>query len=239
MTEVRRERVNDDAGKMLLDVHDGVPGQGLAVVAHGLNGAPQQPHMRTIIAALSQAGLSVVAPHLPHSAANASGNPTEGFTMEGTVGDLARVLDWLPEAGLPQPRIVAGHSMGGYAALRLAATREDVPAVLAVSPATAGRLLIDVHRVEGALERLRGEVHAALDEWPLHDLAPLAGSIAQPVALIVGEMDHLTRPVDVDELRSRLPRVVFWRILPGDPHCPVGPDYPVALSAAITALLRG
>ena len=221
---------------MALDLHGLETGRPVAVVGHGLSGAPGQPHMLPVVAACRAAGLGVMAPHFRNSGANASDGTTRDFTMAGAVADLAEALDWLQAEGFGAPALVAGHSMGGFAALRLAAEREEIAAVLAISPVTAGRLLIAAHEAEGTLDMLAGEVPQAIDEWPTHDLAPLGPRIAQPVALMVGERDHLTQVAHVLMLRERLANVVFWQVLEGEPHCPVGPDYPRALSAALQQL---
>lgn len=225
--------------RMALDLHDVEPGRRIAVVAHGRNGAPDQLQMIPIIAACRSIGLGVIAPHLRNSNANCSDGTSQTFTMEGVVADLDEILEWLQTEGFAPPVLVAGHSMGGYAALRMAAEKPDVTAVLAVAPVTSGTRLIAAHRAHGSLENLDREVPAARAEWPQHDIAGLAPKITQPVALLVGSLDHLTQVPDVSALREHLPNVVFWRVLEGEPHCPVGADYPIELSAAMVCLGLG
>ncbi|MGH6672907.1 MAG: alpha/beta fold hydrolase [Xanthobacteraceae bacterium] len=237
----RRHWLGDKGRRMALDLHnldlhELESGRRIAVVAHGRNGAPDQLQMIPIIAACRSIGLGVVAPHCRNSNANCSDGTSQTFTMEGAVADLREVLDWVGTEGFAPPTLVAGHSMGGYAALRLAAERSEVGAVLAVSPVTSGTRLLAAHRAHGSLDMLDREVPEARAEWPLHDISGLAAKITQPAALLVGSLDHLTQVPDVAALRAQLPNVVFWRVLEDEPHCPVGTAYPVELSAAMKCL---
>lgn len=224
---------------MALDLYELEPGRRTAVVAHGRNGAPDQAQMLPIIAACLSAGLAAVAPHCRNSDANCSDGTSQSFTMEGVVADLHEVMDWVKAEGFAPPVLVAGHSMGGYAAFRLAAERPEVGAVLAVAPVSSGARLLAAHRAHGSLGILDHEVPKAREEWPLHDVSRFAGKIVQPVALLVGSLDHLTQVPDVATLREQLPNVVFWRVLEGEPHCPVGASYRAELSAAMGCLGLG
>jgi len=232
----RRHWLGAEGRRMALDLHALEPGRRVAVVAHGRNGAPDQPQMTPIVEACSSAGLGVVAAHLRNSNANCSDGTSRTFTMEDVAADLREIVDWLEAEGCAPPALVAGHSMGGYAALRLAAEKPKVGAVLAVAPVTSGTRLLARHREHGSLPMLAREVPEAANEWPLHDVVRLADRITQPVALLVGSLDHLTQPPDVAALAARLPRVVFWRVLDGEPHCPVSARYPVELRAALDRL---
>lgn len=232
----RRQWLGVQGRRMALDLYELEPWRRMAIIAHGRNGAPEQPQMMPIIEACRSIGMGVVAPHCRNSNANCSDGTAQTFTMEGAVADLREVMEWLKTAGLAPPALIAGHSMGGYAALRLAAEEADVGAVLAVSPVTSGTRLIAAHRAHGSLEILDRDNPKAREEWPLHDILPLAAKITQPVALLVGSLDHLTQVPDVAALRQRLPNVVFWRVLEGEPHCPVGATYRAELSAAMECL---
>jgi pimeloyl-ACP methyl ester carboxylesterase len=221
---------------MALDLYELEPGRRIAIVAHGRNGAPDQPQMTPIIEACRRSGLAVVAPNCRNSDANCSDGTSRTFTMEGAIADLHEVMDWLHREGFASPALVAGHSMGGYAALRSAAEKSELGTVLAVSPVTSGSRLIAAHQAHGSLPMLEQEVPKAREEWPLHDISRLAAKITQPVALLVGALDHLTQVPDVAALRTRLPNVVFWRVLEGEPHCPVGAAYSAELPMAIEHL---
>ena len=231
-----REWLGVPGRRMALDLYELEPARRVAVVAHGRNGAPDQPQMAEIIAACRSIGLGTVAPHFRNSNANVSDGTSKSFTMEGVVADLREVMEWLRREGFSLPVLVAGHSMGGYAALRLAAEKPEVGAVLAVAPVTSGVRLIAAHRAHGSLEILDREVPRAREEWPLHDISRYASKITQKVALLVGSLDHLTPVLDVAALREQLPHVVFWRVLEGEPHCPIGAGYREALSVALVCV---
>ena len=158
--------------------------------------------------------------------------------MAGAVFDLVEVLNWAESRAHAEVALVAGHSMGGYAALRVAVDNPQVSAVLAISPVTSGSLLLKAHEADRSMAGLDREVPGARTEWPLHDLMPLAAKITQPVALIVGALDHLTQVAHVAALRDILHDVAFWRVLDAEPHCPTGPAYGPAIAAALKCLLQ-
>jgi pimeloyl-ACP methyl ester carboxylesterase len=128
--------------------------------------------MTPIIAACHSIGLGTVAPHFRNSNANLSDGTSQSFTMEGAVADLSDVVEWLQSEGFSPPVLVAGHSMGGYAALRLAAEKPEVSAVLAIAPVTSGARLIAAHRAHGSLiAKCRGQWRNGLC-MTSHDMHP-------------------------------------------------------------------
>jgi pimeloyl-ACP methyl ester carboxylesterase len=181
----------------------------------------------------------VLAPDLCASSANASPGAPDDFTMSGHVADAEAALRWAETARdelgwRRDPPTLVGHSMGAYAALRLAAERPAL-GVVAMSPVRSGAALIAARRREGAaaLARLRAELPHAETEWPAHDLASVAGRISAPVAIVVGADDTLTPPEDARALAATLPGGPPVEILPGEHHCPAGPGYAAALARAL------
>ncbi|MDT8343396.1 MAG: alpha/beta hydrolase [Thermohalobaculum sp.] len=218
------------------------PSGRLAVVAHGRNGAPDQPQIGPLIAACLARGWGVLAPHLSHSAANAGAGAAGDFTIAGQIGDLGAVLGWARQAradlGWTQGgALMLGHSMGAHAALRLAAAGAagEVAGVVAVAPVVSGAMLLAARRRMGpqALAALLAEVPGAARDWPAHDLIPLAPRIAVPVAVIVGAEDTITPPADARLLADALPDLVAFDVLAGAHHCPLGADYARSIAAAL------
>ncbi len=102
------------------------PSGRFALVLHGRNGAWDQPQMTPAIRACLGRGLPVLAPDLCASSANASPGAAEEFTMSGHLADAGAALDWVEASRETlgwrrDPPLLIGHSMGAYAALRLAA----------------------------------------------------------------------------------------------------------------------
>lgn len=235
------------AGDMVVHVHE-PPGalRGVALVAHGRNGAAGQTHLLPVIAACLDRGLAVVVPDLCHSCANASPGAADAFTMAAHLADVAAALDlagrMFPADPLAAPtRLLIGHSMGAYAAVRIAAEHPDaVSGVLAISPVISGNALIAAREAMGpdALTALRREVPGALAEWPRHDLSGVAPAVHAPAAVIVGAEDALTRPADADTLCGWLPRCVYRQVVPGEHHCPTGPAYAASVGAALDRLIE-
>lgn len=233
------------AGRLPVDVYTPREApRGLALVAHGRSGSPDQPHMQPVVRACLGRGLKVVAPHLPNSPAGEGAGRPDRFTMAGQIEALGHVSDWARaslSAGSGCGMLLVGHSMGAHAALRLAAEAApgEIAGVLAISPVVSGAALIAARARMGAeaLEALRDEVPGAFAEWRGHDLIAPAHRIAVPVALMTGAEDGLTPPCDMQTLAARLPLVVSLEILPGQHHCPTGADYARRLGAALERVI--
>ncbi|MEL6198482.1 MAG: alpha/beta fold hydrolase [Pseudomonadota bacterium] len=212
-----------------------------SLVIHGRNGAVDSDHMRPIIEALRAHG-AVCAPDLRFSDANGSEGTGRGFTLSQHLDDARRVLDSLRSSEHDEPIMMAGHSVGAFAALSLAAEygAAVVCGVLAVSPAISGQALLAARAAmgPGALAALNDEAPQAAADYRRHDLLPKASSIGQPVALLVGEDDGLTPPSDVSRLADALPRVVGHEVIPGVHHCPVGAAVEAAYQQLASALVQ-
>ncbi|GAB5375831.1 MAG: hypothetical protein AcusKO_22930 [Acuticoccus sp.] len=230
-----------------LRVHGAAPAgaaAGAVLVAHGRNGAADQAHITPVVAACLARDYWVAVPDLCYSAANDSAGPAAGFTMTAHLADVRTVLDWAaaqPAWATGGPRIAAGHSMGAYAVLRLAAETAaagTITGVMAISPVIAGRALIAARERMGphALAALSAELPGAFAEWPRHDMMPLASRITQPAAVIVGADDTLTTPQDAKTLADALPNLVHSAVLGGEHHCPLGADYAASLAVALDRL---
>ncbi|MEM8623202.1 MAG: hypothetical protein AAGG47_06740 [Pseudomonadota bacterium] len=226
--------------------------RGLALALHGRNGAPEAPHMLAISRALIAHGYAVIVPALRNSAPNseagtAGGHPSR-FTMTAQVEDAGRVVDWVLKggaggAGVPAgPMLIAGHSMGAYAALRLAGERgpKAVTHVLGVAAVVSGRAILEARAAMGqpALDALEAEVPGAAFEYATHDLAHLTPNLDLPIAFVSGERDGLALPSDVSAFAATLPTPPHHEIVAGADHCPTGPLVDAALDRAVAALVE-
>ncbi|MBJ3777613.1 alpha/beta hydrolase [Acuticoccus mangrovi] len=214
--------------------------RGTLILAHGRNGAAAAPHLVPILAAATERGLVTVAPDLCHSANNDSAGAACDFTMAAHLADVATVVEWAEAAEPACPRLLAGHSMGAYAALRLAARHPaHLRGVLAVAPVISGTALFAARQAMGpdALPALFQEVAAAHDEWPRHDLAAVAPLVDVPVAIIVGADDAVTPPAHAHRLAGWLGTRAHVDVIPGEPHSPLGPAYVASVGHALDRLL--
>lgn len=209
---------------------------GTLLLIHGRNGSPDQPQIAGIAEAYLTRNWRVVAPELPHSAALPDSGPPENLSMEGNWRTAGQVLAWM-RPQWPGPLAIAGHSIGGYAVAMLS-TEPDLHHLLAVSPVLSGQRQLDARRSLGpqAMAELEREAPVYRAELETADgSVPLATSTV-PAAVVTGTADTV---VTLDHARAwfdAAPGARFFGALPGQPHCPEGPDYLAMLAAALTAV---
>ncbi|MGF1551739.1 MAG: alpha/beta hydrolase [Paracoccaceae bacterium] len=245
----RSERSTIGRGETALPVALHLPTRpvGTALVLHGRNGFGLTAVLAPATDAALARGLAVAVPELRHSDANDAPGGLSGFRMGRHVEDARRALDWLlDEAPLPAgvaraPVLVIGHSMGSYAALSLAAERgpDVVAGVVAVAPVVSGQALLDARGAMGpqALDALEAETPGAAADYAAHDVASFASEVVQPVGLIVGRDDGLTRPEAVARLPGMLPNVVAHDVMAGEDHCPCHRAYRAEVARQIDLVL--
>ncbi|WP_237152632.1 alpha/beta fold hydrolase [Oryzibacter oryziterrae] len=217
----------------------------LALVVHGRNGLSHAPHMLKIIRPYVAQGYVVVAPNCTGSAWNDSAGEERDFLLASHTRDALRAADWAlghaDEIGWTGDYFaLAGHSMGGYSAARLAATdlRDRTRHLLLVSPFTSGARQLEARKAQGpeALAILAREVPRAIAEWPEHDIFPLATRLTLPVAVVAGVLDPVTPLANVREIAAVLPHLSELKILEQASHCLEGGYYRSELTAAVAAL---
>lgn len=267
----RRRRVTLGRGPRSMHLHlfrpEGPRAGPVVLVLHGRDGSAAAAQIVAMRRAALALGLAVAVPDLRFSAANDSAGAGSGFRMGVHVADAARALDWLARPGtglapVPPGILVIGHSMGAYAALRLAAGRSGpgpgglcqrgmrwaatghgIAGVVAVSPVLSGAALIEARRAMGpaAVEALEAAVPGALADYAAHDLAPVLGRVRCPVAVMTGDRDGLTPPAVARRLAAGLKARPRQRVtvIEGAHHCPVGPRFERALCAALRGMVGG
>lgn len=203
---------------------EGGPGplQGAGVlVCHGFSGSPAS--VRRWAEHLAEQGAAVACPLLP-------GHGTTWQQMELTTHEdwysvLPPALDWLAERSRVQ--VVAGLSMGGSLALRVAQL-EQVAAVALVNPSVGSDSM--VYRIVGPLSKVvrtaqgvGSDIRAEGVSEPSYPRAPLAavasmrklwqrvvrdlGLVEVPVLLFTSRVDHVVDGHSGRLLRARLPRL--------------------------------
>lgn len=224
-----------------IDMSSGAP-VGVALLIHGRDGKGRSDHMLPVAQAYNARGWITIAPDLPRSRATPGFGDPEAFTMTGHVRDALAILSWLRdnrEFAASNMRIaVAGHSMGAYAAARLAADHDVLDHVLAISPVLSGARLMEARIAMGpsAVETMQREAPALVAELADHDATVALGAIASPVGVVSGELDGITPPSTACAYLRAANWPCFLSILPGQHHCPQGDSYARALSAALDAL---
>ncbi|RYZ19526.1 MAG: alpha/beta hydrolase [Chitinophagaceae bacterium] len=201
-----------------------------------LHGALGGPDILQPLSALLQDQFTLYCPALPGHA----GVPTEEYRMEGLVDFLEAYLD---REGLERP-LLFGYSMGGYAALALAARapgRLGAVATLATKlhwtpeGATKEARMLQPETIEAKVPAFADALarrHAPLD-WKavvagtaalMQDLGnnPLLTAeqyrrIADPVLLLLGDRDGM---VSIEETRDAFAQISGAQLglLPGTPH---------------------
>lgn len=215
------------------------PATGLVLLLHGRDGAGRSPHIVPIADAYLARGWRVVAPDLPHSRATADSGPPELYTMSGHLEDAAAVLQWARDTWPVDAKrlALAGHSVGAWAAARLAAATPALDHLLGVSPVFSGRALLAARRAMGApaVHALRREAPAMLAELSTIKAAPALRRVTAPVAVVTGASDGIVPPAVARAWFRASAGACFYMALPGQHHCPEGPAYDRALAAALDA----
>jgi pimeloyl-ACP methyl ester carboxylesterase len=193
------------------------------VVAHGVGSSP-----RFVLDAFGDAvtarGHRLVTYHLRGHGRRRPVTDPSGHALDVHVADLAAVIDAV------RPAVVAGVSLGGHAAVALAAAApEAVPAVVACLPAWTGRRApgegahaataarVREVGIDGLLASFRDDRqmrpwlrHVLLRDWPTHDPASLRTALEAldgGLAPTERELRSLARPL----------AVVAWPDDPGHP----------------------
>ncbi|WP_428928914.1 alpha/beta hydrolase [Marinibacterium sp. SX1] len=226
----------DPALPLVLAEPAGAP-RGTVVLIHGRNGAPDQPQIAQVAAAYLDRGWRVVRPELPHSAALPGSGDPAALTLAGHVAAACRALDHARTAWPDVPLALAGHSIGGYAVGRLAAT-PGLAHLLAVSPVLSGPRLLAARRAMGpqAMAELEAEAPLYRQELDRADAAPVLATSAAPLAVVTGACDGLVTPAHARAFGAAAPGLVFFGSIPGQHHCPEGPDCAAMLAAALIAV---
>ncbi|MBS1182640.1 MAG: acetoin dehydrogenase subunit dihydrolipoyllysine-residue acetyltransferase [Proteobacteria bacterium] len=218
------------------------PSPRLVITAHGRNGAARAPHMLKLIDAYRQRDYVVLSPDCCASAWNDSAGTEADFLLENHVRDVRRTADWAVanagEIGWSGGHLaLSGHSMGAYAAARLATGdyAGRISHLLLVSPFTSGVRQIEAREKyhPDGIANLRRDVPRALDEWPRHDIFTVIDQLTLPIAVFAGGLDIVAPPENVREFVDRLPVPPHYRLLPEASHCLEGSDYQAELLNAI------
>jgi pimeloyl-ACP methyl ester carboxylesterase len=217
-------------------VSDQIDGQGVPLVlVHGLGGSAAN---WVEIVARASARFQLLVPDLPGH--GGSGAPPRGAGMN----DFADVVAALIEHEAGEPALVAGHSLGGLVALRLAHRRPDlVRGLLLAAPAgiaTTTRAARRIVTLAGLLRPARWVApfrhryserpwyrRALFQQWFVAD--PLALSTRATLGFLEGQLEHVdtrtaARAMLADDPRGELeqigcPSIVLWGAR--DPQLPL------------------
>jgi pimeloyl-ACP methyl ester carboxylesterase len=234
-----REISNGGIGPIPVVISERVPvPAGIVVVLHGRNGAPQQPQIAAIAAAYLARGWRVLAPELPNSAALPDSGPPNELTMARHRRGAAQVWAWAAERWPEGKTALAGHSLGAYAAPCLGPEGPEFHHLLAVSPALSGRALLDARIAMGpaAVEALEREAPMMWAEMEAEDATDALKALRAPLAVVSGALDGIVPLSTARAYFAAAPEARFFASLPGQHHCPAGPDVELMLSAALMAL---
>ncbi len=179
------------------------------VVSHGFTGMPAS--MRGWAEHLADAGLSVRLPLLPGHGTH--WRDANKVTWQEWVGTIEAAYDDL--RGRCEHVFVAGLSMGGTLALRLAQVRPDVAGVMLVNPSVFtlrkdAKLLPLLHRFVPAFPPIASDIKKPGVQEPAYDRLPVKAAhqlslmwkqvradlpkITQPLLVFTSREDHVVEP---------------------------------------------
>ena len=204
----------------------------IALVAHGLSDVHDSPHMRAIASGLVMAGFDVVT----YDASNSwgrSGGSFERATLSSAYLDLCDVYVWMMAQSWSKGSVVlAGHSLGGAAAIRFAAAGPGrVNQLILVSPVVGGKLLAQrlnpfirlIWKLLGRLPELgkRGKWYSydLLLDGMEYDGVKLAPRLIMPTIIIAPARDALIPLSHQKLLEAALPQGAGrLRVIEGADH---------------------
>lgn len=191
------------------------------LVCHGFTGSPAS--VRDWSQHLAAQGAAVACPLLPGH--GSTWQQMSLTTHEDWYSVLPPALDWLADRS--RVLVVAGLSMGGALALRLA-QREQVAGVVLVNPSIGSnsptyRFARPLSKVLPAVKGVGSDIRAETADEPAYPLAPLAAvasmrdlwqqvvddldRVRVPVLLFTSRVDHVVDGYSGLVLRARLPRL--------------------------------
>jgi putative redox protein len=200
---------NPDGQKLsgLLDLPSG-PAKAFALFAHCFTCSKNLKAATNIARALNDAGIAVL--RFDFTGLGQSEGEFADTSFSSNVDDLLAAVDFLDNE-YESPRILVGHSLGGTAVLRAAASIKSAVAVATVgSPADPVHVS---HLFEGSIDELRshGEAEVQLggrpfrirrefvDDLETHDLATAVGKLRKALLVMHAPLDEI---VEIDNASS-------------------------------------
>ncbi len=212
----------------------------IAFVQHGYNGAVTSEHMKQIIGAYHNNGYTVIAFDCTNSCNEADGTVDES-TIDTHLHDLEDGIAWAAQQSwYREPFALAGHSLGGYAALLYAEANPDkishlFPASAVINgPAREESYARFAPEMLAAIKAGQSALHKTMDDGAVnescqapdyfhslfrYDVLPDAGKLQMPVMLMVGEKDTVCLPEHQWLLYQELPGPKEMHIIGGAEHC--------------------
>ena len=195
----------------------------LVIGEHGLLGGCKTRYSEAMMSAIRDCGFPTLEVDATNSNNNYSGGELKKFTMERHAGDLRDAFLWASKreaAWLRNKFALAGHSMGGYSVLEMAAQMaEDVKFVVAFSPVISGKQVkaawdpqhLKTWKRDGFFE-VKGDFlqdgtlpWSVWQEWEKHDVRTVADKLTMPILFVVGADDVVIPARDVEEFADSLP----------------------------------
>jgi pimeloyl-ACP methyl ester carboxylesterase len=198
--------------------HAGQADRPLAVLAHGLSDVHDSAPMRALLDGFMLAGCDVLRWDATQSWGR-SGGTIDRATLTAAYEDMTDVLAWADQQPwFRRPYVLAGHSLGGAAALRYAAAHTAaVHRLVLCAPVVSGRLLARrLHPVTRTLWWMAGRLpepghrgkyyrYQLLHDGLRYDGRKLAARLRVPTTIIAGAQDRLIPLARVEELAAAFP----------------------------------
>jgi len=198
----------------------------LALIAHGISGSVESPVAQRLSAVFRRMGHRVIVPDMRNNI-NDSGGSIDDFTFEQHASDFADAAEWVRTTWANRPTVIAGYSIGAYAAVRLAADAPlEYQKLVLVAPVVSGDFYLQVlekNLPQGWAEWKRsgiatfGNDRNMLFEMKFPDNASWrqasalsdAHKISMPTVVINADKDFLVPPEHMAALRHHLPRATM------------------------------
>lgn len=226
--------------------------KGVAFTIHGLAGSHRQQHMLAIAKGLQDADYRTVSIDATNSFGD-SGGDIRKATATSYLHNLEDVINWSKKQNWYNGHIIAGHSLGGLAALAYANKHDDTRKLILVAPVVSGALWLQhtdktkllewkkrgyIHKVSNSLPGKAGNIgYGLIEDLMTYDGLQLAKSIHNPTLIIVGSEDKSDPPETQELLRRDTPKSSL-KLIQGMPHSPTEEKHLKNLSYTISAWLN-
>ncbi len=226
---------NRKGQKLAVLIEEKAKAKGLVFIIHGLGGNKEQPHISTVADTFRQKGFTVIRFDTTNTIGESDGM-YEKATITNYHEDLQDLIQWSSkQSWYTEPFYLAGHSLGGVAALLYAVAHpEKIKGLLPLSTVISGKLSIKTNKYRDSLDDwkksgwftrvssngkdIRRLPWSHMEDRLKYNILQDAHKLVMPVFMLVGDKDDATPVEHQKMLYTKLPGKKELHIIVDAPH---------------------